>query len=137
MAGTARTWARQILPGLLEHPAGDELADDVELLLSELCTNAVRHGDGLDAVHLHCTPTALRVTVNDRSPVPPTPQDHTATDPDVHLDHGRGLLLVQAIATLWGVEHHDGNGKGVWFELPIHRPPTAAWAWRLAGFRRP
>lgn len=121
---SARTWARQILPELLEHPVSDDLAYEVELLLGELCTNAVRHGDGLDEVHLHCVPPTVRVTVSDRNPAPPVLYDHT-TDPNTPVDHGRGLLLIQAIASRWGVDHRGDVGKDVWCELHIHRPPTA------------
>ncbi|WP_433221336.1 ATP-binding protein [Dactylosporangium sp. CS-047395] len=127
LASTAavRDWARQALPGLLEHPVSDELVHDVELLLGELCTNAIRHGDGLHEVHLHCLPPIVRVTVRDRNTAVPVLYDHTTADPSAPIDHGRGLLLIQGIASRWGVDHHGDAGKDVWCELPIHRPLTS------------
>lgn len=122
---SARAWARRMLPDLLEHPMGDELAHDVELLLAELCSNAVRHGDGLHEVHLHCDPPTVRVTVSDRNTAQPVPHEHGTTS-SAPSDHGRGLILVQAIASRWGVDHHGERGKAVWCELPIHRPPPPA-----------
>ncbi|WP_433221651.1 ATP-binding protein [Dactylosporangium sp. CS-047395] len=124
MTFAARAWSRRTPPGLLEHPGGYALADDVELLLSELCTNAVQHGDGLDTVHLHCTPATVRAAVSDRNPALPTVRNAPAASHDLHLDYGRGLLLVAAIAATWGVDQHHNHGKTVRFELPIHRPPT-------------
>ncbi|WP_426512895.1 ATP-binding protein [Dactylosporangium sp. McL0621] len=116
IAGTAaaRTWVREALPGLLDHPAGADLAGDVELLLSELCTNAVRHGGGLEGVHLDCTSTTLRVTVHDAGAGALVIRNSGA-----ELDHGRGLILVEAIAAGWGVQLHPDDGKDVWFEVNL------------------
>ncbi|QES35658.1 hypothetical protein DEJ48_21545 [Streptomyces venezuelae] len=66
--------------------------------------------------------------------------DHAAAEPLAALDvsrdseHGRGLLLVQALADDWGVgpaAHPRGKGKNVWFEIRrdgggtgIYRTPT-------------
>ncbi|MFI0775251.1 ATP-binding protein [Streptomyces sp. NPDC021212] len=96
------------------HPA---LADDVALIVSELAGNAVRYGripGRLFRVHLTLTKTALRIAVADpkgeRLPQPrqPTPDDR----------HGRGLLIVRALATRWGVRERT-VGKEIWAELDL------------------
>jgi hypothetical protein len=40
-------------------------------------------------------------------PVPRVPDEHG----------GRGVLILDALATSWGVQGHPGSGKTVWFEL--------------------
>ena len=39
-------------------------------------------------------------------------------DPDPWQDHGRGILLVESLATTWGVDLRD-DGKCVWFEIDV------------------
>jgi anti-sigma regulatory factor (Ser/Thr protein kinase) len=109
----ARGWARRVLPVLLGRPVGAALQDDLDLLLSELCANAVRHAAGVEEIRLFCTATALRVTVRDTGPGRPIVRYGVGTD----SDNGRGMLLVEAIAARWGVQLGPG-GKDVWLELP-------------------
>jgi anti-sigma regulatory factor (Ser/Thr protein kinase) len=95
------------------------LAGDAALIVSELAGNAVLHGclrDRLFRVRLAHTTTALRVEVADpraeRFPAQRTPTDDEC--------FGRGLQLVSALATRWGVAPCI-VGKTTWAELPI--PP--------------
>ena len=94
-----------------------ELLDSVELLVSELVTNAVVHGRSKADVAVLLAPESLRVEVSDSSPEAPAPRD---VDDDA--TSGRGMALVEALASAWGVVPRPG-GKTVWFELPR---PTAA-----------
>ena len=55
----------------------------------------------------------LRIEVDDPSTDPPV-----LRHPDVHEDRGRGILLVDALATQWGTEIHS-DGKTVWFEIDV------------------
>lgn len=87
-------------------------ADDAELLVSELVTNAVLHARSAMRVTVDRRDGALRVSVSDRSPVPPRLRDY---GPDAVT--GRGMLLVDRLARSWGVERHQDEGKQVWFEL--------------------
>jgi anti-sigma regulatory factor (Ser/Thr protein kinase) len=92
---------------------GLETTTDVAVLLAdELVTNAILHAGsevGL-TVAMHACP--LRVDVSDASDALPVLQEG-----DGHLrESGRGLRLVDALATAWGVIPH-GVGKTVWFEL--------------------
>ncbi|MGN6607979.1 MAG: ATP-binding protein [Jatrophihabitans sp.] len=93
------------------------LADDVELLASELVTNVVVHASQSDTMQLvlDAGPERFRLTIEDGSPVPPRlrASGRTATT-------GRGLVLVQHLATRWGSEQ-CGPGKRVWLEIDRNR----------------
>ena len=86
-------------------------ADDVTLLVSELASNAVRHARTPFTISVGCDGTAVRVEVSDLSPELPVRRV-----PTVEAVTGRGLMIVEALATSWGVEP-DGSGKTVWFEI--------------------
>ncbi|MEU3913165.1 SpoIIE family protein phosphatase [Streptomyces sp. NPDC029721] len=91
-----------------------DLADDVELAAGELLVNALLHTDGGAVLTMEVLPEPvrrIRLWVKDRSSVWPrrrTPGEAATT--------GRGLLLVDALATHWGVESR-GDGKAVWCEF--------------------
>lgn len=104
--GRARALISRALTGL-----PDEEVEIVVLLASELVTNAICHASGPVAVHLHRDEDGVRVEIEDRSPEKPVLR---ALD-DEALD-GRGLLLVDRLATGWGVQPR-GPGKAVWFTL--------------------
>lgn len=89
----------------------EELADTAALLTSELVTNAVLHVGSPLVVEVDDLQDGLRVAVRDRSSDPPTMR--STGDVDVR---GRGLRIVDAFATNWGVDG-DELGKQVWFEL--------------------
>ena len=95
--GCGRAWTRQILRewGL------DRLADDTELLMSELTTNALQASAPIAdaAIGLWLVSDCERavILIWDPSPQPPTPQNHGQDAED-----GRGLLLVQALSLQWG-----------------------------------
>jgi anti-sigma regulatory factor (Ser/Thr protein kinase) len=93
---------------------------DVLLLVTELVANAVRHaGVGPDQyllVELQRWPRRLRVEVVD-------PGGHFArVRPRSSADDsgGWGLVLVERIATRWGVGHGE-SGTRVWFEVELER----------------
>jgi anti-sigma regulatory factor (Ser/Thr protein kinase) len=97
----------------LEGSVGQDRLRDVQLLVSELVTNSVRHARRSDEVELAVTVTrqSIRVCVTDAGPgfeAEPRPED---ADPG----SGWGLFLVEQLSDRWGVEL---NGKTqVWFEL--------------------
>ena len=107
---------------------GPDLADplhgDVLLLVSELVTNAVRHGGGGPggSVRLECRRAGawLRFLVSDRRPqlngngAAPAlaPQSTNGTPPS-----GWGLVLVERIADRWGVHDRPPDTSCVWFEV--------------------
>lgn len=92
----------------------EAVASDVELLTTEIVSNAVRHAnlDPSQEIILRVVADGyVRVEVTD--PGRPFEPDLRRTDPGTS---GWGLFLVDAIATSWGVEP-EGAGKKVWFEL--------------------
>lgn len=90
--------------------AGDTLETAV-LLVTELVSNAIEHGGGTAVLDAIADDRQLRVSVVDGDPSLPVPRVG-----DVDDERGRGLLLVEALASRWGASPY-GPGKTVWFEL--------------------
>jgi len=90
-------------------------ADQVDvalLLVSELVTNAIRHGSPPITLKLTCgSQHVVEVRVTDAGPELPVPGE-----PDIEDDHGRGLAITAVLSDDWGAEPHD-EGKTVWFRL--------------------
>ncbi|MDX2546888.1 ATP-binding SpoIIE family protein phosphatase [Streptomyces sp. WI04-05B] len=96
---------------------------DLELAVTELVTNALVHADSEVEIRLREYADRLRVDVRDSDPRPPLPTPVLASgETDRESEHGRGLLIVDALASSWG-NSPSGHGKSVWFELT--RPPTS------------
>ena len=86
--------------------------DAAALLVSEVATNAVLHAYGPEIhVEVSATPHHLRVEVLDGSPDLPLPR--RAGD---GAENGRGLALVEALASGWGVTS-TADGKTFWFTI--------------------
>jgi anti-sigma regulatory factor (Ser/Thr protein kinase) len=117
----ARHLVRAELAAVLEPvPELSETVADVELMVSELVSNAVKAGPtpvtlGLDVHHDH-----LYLSVRDLEP-----QQPVVLDPAPGDTHGRGLRIVAVLASTWGVRADPAGGKTVWAELPV---PAAAGA---------
>ncbi|NEC63268.1 SpoIIE family protein phosphatase [Streptomyces sp. SID9727] len=98
-----------------------ELADDAELVTGELLVNVLLHTEGGAVLTLEVLPEPVRrvrLSVQDRSSAWPRRRSpgETATS-------GRGLLLLDAVSTRWGIEPR-GEGKAVWCEIGPGAPPT-------------
>jgi serine/threonine-protein kinase RsbW len=129
--------ARQEFPGRLDQVAcarafvksalGDCPAlDDIVLLASELCANAVRHSASADGgsfeVAVYPRRKSARVEVRDDGGSVTAPQ---ARDLAGLPEAGRGLGVVAAVADTWG--YHDGeHGRIVFFELTWTAPRAQA-----------
>lgn len=104
--------------GIIREYAGDMhvgLLADAELLTSEVVTNAVLHGRPPIRLEISRDSSALWVSVHDQGadlPVTPDVKPHrTATS-------GRGLRIVDALSSSWGVTTEFGQpGKAVWFRI--------------------
>jgi anti-sigma regulatory factor (Ser/Thr protein kinase) len=92
----------------------DDETDVVALLVSELVTNAIRHGRPPLTIRAEHSDGSVTVGVEDASSTVPVPVEDTSWD----ASGGRGLHLVEALADGWGVIR-NGNGKRVWFRLEL------------------
>jgi serine/threonine-protein kinase RsbW len=111
--GRARGWLEELLPGC-------EPLDDLSLLVSELCTNAVLHTDsgkpgGKFSLTIEWTPVAVKALILDQgSPTVPT---ITAGKDAWDDEYGRGLFLVDQLADHWDTTDFP-DGRLVWLEIP-------------------
>lgn len=118
-AGAARRFVRnQLCP---VH-AGDAL-DAVQLIVSELVTNAVEHGRPPVVLTLLCNVDLVTIGVHDTSDDEPHP-----TDAEVpwYSESGRGIQLVEGLTVHWGVRSggpRGGSGKGVWASIVLDDLP--------------
>lgn len=102
-----------IVPVLREHGAPESAVDLVELLTSEVVTNAVKYGSAETGIVLSVTfvPEVVTVQVTDANPA--SPVVHRSGPEDVG---GRGMELVELLADAWGVDPGP-DGKTVWFSV--------------------
>jgi anti-sigma regulatory factor (Ser/Thr protein kinase) len=117
-SGAARDFTRQILGswGLLV------LAEDATVIVSELVTNALRHGAqpangaGHDRVELILLrqPGQMVCAVTDPGAEPPV-----KAAPDPSAEAGRGLHVIEALAAAWGWARVDAHKKAVWATLAL------------------
>jgi anti-anti-sigma factor len=108
----ARLFVRETLQHWQLDPPDEELGEAAQLLADELVTNSVVHARTDLGLRLELLGDLLHIAVRDFGqrllhPVPDDPEG----------EGGRGLLLVERLATAWGVDHHPGGGKVVWCTL--------------------
>lgn len=93
--------------------APTEVVQMAQLLTSEVVSNAVKHAVGHVTLSLDCSEGLLKVQVADGSPLRPVLRHSPGTK-----EHGRGLLIIESLASSWGVETRPRDeGKTVWFTL--------------------
>jgi anti-sigma regulatory factor (Ser/Thr protein kinase) len=90
------------------------IVDAAELMACELATNCVRHARTDFELAIHSR-DQIRVEVRDTGPGRPQPRSPAPREPS-----GRGLRIVEAMSSTWGVVRAS-SGKTVWFTLP-HQP---------------
>ena len=91
--------------------------DDLALLVSELVTNAVRHGRPEVVMHLIVTADQVRVEVYDEGDAFSAIGTHAVP---IRRIGGRGLVVVDQLATRWGIKiANPAQAKNVWFELSV------------------
>ncbi|MEO3976125.1 ATP-binding protein [Streptomyces sp. CAU 1734] len=100
-------------------PSGGEVYDAVAHIVAELAANAVTHarvpGWGFELrLILAASANILRIEVSDaRTGSAPRRRRSSGED-----ESGRGLLLIEALAAAWGIEHH-AIGKTVWADVSL------------------
>ena len=110
------------------HWVGARLADvaapllgQVELMVSELASNAISHARSAFTVRIERAGHHTRISVADAGEGVPRVQA-----PNMSALHGRGLLIVDALAAQWGVDYlRDHSGKIVWFTVADDAPTSA------------
>ena len=108
--------ARRFVEDVLVEWRCEGFRDDALLLVSELVTNAVTHALSPCTVVVEHLDGGIRFEVHDHDRRHlPVPQPFSTTS-----HHGRGLLIVDKMSSLWGSEPTD-EGKVVWFELTPRR----------------
>ncbi len=105
----ARAEVREHLDGQVAPP----LVSDVELLVSELVTNSVRHSGSPEPIHLRAwlRSGGVKVEIADGGSSFEVRSGGAADD----AEGGRGLMILEALAERWGVSH-DVRSR-VWFEI--------------------
>jgi anti-sigma regulatory factor (Ser/Thr protein kinase) len=116
-APRAVTDARRFTIGAIGE-VGRDVRDDVAVMVSELASNSVRHGNSQFVVDVQRTDEQIRVSVTDSAAGDPVVRNPTAREAS-----GRGLQIVRALADEWGVlPRRDGPGKTVWFTVMLGAP---------------
>jgi hypothetical protein len=93
----------------------EDTCDTAVLVISELVTNAIVHtASSVVVCELHDRDDRVRIAVRDEGCAPGEP---CAQRQRPEEEHGRGLLLVDALCPAWGAQEH-GPGLLVWAELP-------------------
>ena len=103
----SRRYVRDVLRG---HPLAD--IDAVELMVSELATNSVKHAHSDFKVSINDSAGEIRVEVRDTGRGQPVLRFPAPTEPS-----GRGLRIVEALSLAWGTADSP-RGKTVWFTVP-------------------
>lgn len=108
--------ARRLTRARLTHwSVGEDTCDSAALVVSELVTNAIVHTASRRVVcELHDGDDLVRIAVRDEGCAPGEPHPSPQRPEE---EHGRGLLLVDALCHSWGAHEH-GPGLLVWAELP-------------------
>ncbi len=124
-AGRAR---RTLTEKLADHLPADVLSD-LQLLVTEIVANSVRHGgvdeDGQIDLRVTLRDGTVRVEMRDTG----IQADPRVRTPDMSGGGGFGMVLVSRMSQRWGVDHEPN--VVMWFELglgPAHAPEAAATA---------
>ncbi len=107
--GAARRFVRDVL---MSRQVDGLVVNTVELLTSEVVTNAIIHGRSGPLLAVDVRECTVRVGVGDVSPELPVRRDGGLDDVA-----GRGVVIVDELASSWGVERERDGSKRVWFEV--------------------
>ena len=110
--------ARLFVGEMLKRWRFETVVESAELLTSELVTNAVLHAGTEVQVIVEARDQTVHVEVIDLTKRQPVARESPFDD----LQTGRGLTLLDGLASSWGVNPLD-RGKSVWFELQAAVPP--------------
>ncbi|CAL9342913.1 hypothetical protein SUDANB58_00304 [Streptomyces sp. enrichment culture] len=127
-AASARAYARSVVDAEWDaagRPACEQDVIDLLLVVSELVTNAIRHGGGLAGFEAWATSDGVRIAVRDHSAVVPEAALGAAPLPTGHRVSGYGWPLIVRLAREISVDRRPGGGKTISVLVPI-RPAGSA-----------
>jgi anti-sigma regulatory factor (Ser/Thr protein kinase) len=110
-ARDARSWLTDTCAGW-----GLPAPDDAVVIVSELVENAVRHARGDPTLRVELRDAVLSIAVGDDDPSPP--RLVPMTDTTRLSTGGRGVAVIDQLASAWGHSPRLGGGKVVWAVLP-------------------
>ena len=125
-AASARAYARTVVRERWESAsrnAREEDVIDLLLVVSELVTNAIRHGDGLAGFEVLPTPDGVRLAVHDNSDVVPEVAHRSGTLPAAGHGSGYGWPLIIRLARDIAVEQRPEGGKTITVTVPLRPAP--------------
>jgi len=103
----ARRFAAEVLAGI-----PSDVLDMVQLMVSELATNCVRHARAAFELTVAHAGREVRIEVTDDAGGQPELRSPGPSDPT-----GRGLQIVGLFSDAWGVEHRSDDSTTVWFTV--------------------
>ncbi|WP_405574405.1 ATP-binding protein [Streptomyces sp. NBC_01167] len=117
-AETSARWARHLTTVFLSRRCGEPVTggqiEDATLVVSELVTNATRHGRSGCRLRLHVDPGRVTVEVEDASPIHPRVCSPLESD-----ESGRGIFMVRELSRHFAVRGGPGGGKTVQAVLAV------------------
>jgi anti-sigma regulatory factor (Ser/Thr protein kinase) len=108
-AAVARTCVEELLT---TNGAAVNVVETATLLISEVVSNAVKHGTGPLSLYVAEVSGGWQLRVSDCSEETPVVRENS-----LDREGGRGLMLVEILARAWGTDAHPHGGKDVWFTL--------------------
>lgn len=108
----ARRFAISVLDG-----SAPETLEAIELMVSELATNCIRHTDSGFELTIIRSGQDIRIEASDQAGGTPTMRSPKPTDAS-----GRGLKIIDMLSLRWGVRADGNTGKTVWFTIADRAP---------------
>ncbi|MFF6982088.1 ATP-binding protein [Streptomyces sp. NPDC008343] len=121
-AAAARSYVRSVVAEgwrAPSDPASERAVTDLLLVVSELVTNAIRHGGGLAGFEVAMLPDAVSLSVHDYSDAVPSAAYGPGTLPLVHEGSGYGWPLIIRLTREIHIERRREGGKTVSVLVPL------------------
>lgn len=122
-AGASSRTAREFATNTLRSWGLEGLIDDAVVIISELVTNAIRHGLPPYAAMAGDLPIKLTLVRQGHFVVcivsDPSDQNPKVRPADDVCENGRGLHVIEALSRVWGWTPLPGTGKAVWAALSV------------------
>ncbi|WP_060907713.1 ATP-binding protein, partial [Streptomyces scabiei] len=121
-AAAARHYVRAFVGERGRSPAGpptEQSMIDLILVVSDLVTNAVRHGGGIAAFDVALTPEGVRLNVRAHSAAVPVDLHGHGASPRAHEGNGYGWPLINRLSREVRVVHHAAGGKTITVLVPL------------------